>query len=251
MDRSEYLESMGITISRRALFSYTTQPQGSYGLHVIFNQFLKEKKIAQFERDKDHWYTFLADYVVFRLYIAKYVLRDYAKDYTPLLRIFKGIHQIEDDFPHFFHEEANPGRAVGDNDFIPSTLDERYNHKGMESFYELFNSISTSMEAKPLDRNRRLKGIITTGLSELAKKNHIPLYTPIFWFFNQETLRYAKFLAEFYKGLIPDEFYETMNARPYEAVQKKEDPFYADYHLPAFIAIFVAGLLLFVLLQAQ
>ncbi len=251
MDRTQYLESMGITLSRRALFSYTIQPVGSYGLHVIFNQFRKEKKIAQFERDKDHWYTFLADYIVFRLYIAKYVLKDYAKDYTPLLQIFKGIHQVEADFPHFFQDEANPGRAVGDDDFLPATLQTRYTPQGMEKFYELFDSISKQMEAKPLDRNRRLKGITTSVLSALAKKNHIPLYSPIFWFFNQETLRYAKYLADFYKGLIPDEFYETMNARPYQAVPKKEDPFYTNHHLPALIAIFVAGLLLFALLQAQ
>ena len=251
MDRSSYLESMGITISRRALFSYTTQPQGSYGLHVIFNQFLKEKKIAQFDRDKDHWCTFLADYIVFRLYIAKYILKDYAKDYTPLLKIFKGIQQVENDFPAFFKEEADPGRGVGDSAFLPSHLAADYTVSKMDQFYDMFNSISLEMENKPLDRNRQLKGIITAGLSALAKKNHIPLYSPIFWFFSQEPLSYGKYLADFYKGLIPDEFYETVRARPYEAVKKKDDPFYDNYHLPAFIAIFVAGLLLIVLLQTQ
>ena len=43
MDHSQYLTSMGITLCRRALFSYTSQPQGSYGLHVIFRKFVKEK----------------------------------------------------------------------------------------------------------------------------------------------------------------------------------------------------------------
>ena len=251
MDRSQYLESMGITISQRALFSYTTQPQGSYGLHVIFNQFLKEKKIVQFDRDKDHWCTFLADYILFRLYMAKYILKDYAKDYTPLLQIFKGIHQVENHFPKFFREEADPGRGVGDSEFLPLHLDTDYTPKAMEKYYDLFNGISTKMENKPLDRNRKLKGIITAGLSALAKKNKIPLYSPIFYFFSQETLLHSKYLSDFYKGLIPDSFYETMNARPYEAVQKEEDSFYTDYHLPAFIAIFVAGLLLIALLKAQ
>lgn len=251
MDHSQYLESMGITISQRALFSYTTQPQGSYGLHVIFNQFLKEKKIVQFDRDKDHWCTFLADYILFRLYMAKYILKDYAKDYTPLLQIFKGIHQVENHFPKFFREEADPGRGVGDSEFLPLHLDTDYAPKAMEKYYDLFNGISTKMENKPLDRNRKLKGIITAGLSALAKKNKIPLYSPIFYFFSQETLLYSQYLSDFYKGLIPDSFYETMNASPYEAVQKEEDSFYTDYHLPAFIAIFVAGLLLIALLKAQ
>lgn len=89
MDHSQYLTSMGITLCRRALFSYTSQPQGSYGLHVIFRKFVKEKKILMHDRDRDNWCAFLSDYIVFRLYIAKYILKDYAKDYTPLLHISK------------------------------------------------------------------------------------------------------------------------------------------------------------------
>ena len=249
MDHSQYLTSMGITLCRRALFSYTSQPQGSYGLHVIFRKFVKEKKILMHDRDRDHWCDFLSDYIVFRLYIAKYILKDYAKDYTPLLHMFEGIHQIEDTFPAFFREEADPGRAVGDQSFLPTDLDARYQAEEMNHFYDIFNAVSTQMEEKPLERNQRLKSIITSCLTILSEKNHVPLYTPIFYFFSQETLRYAQFLADFYKGLIPDEFYEVMHARPYQAVKKEEDPFYTSYHLPACIAIFVSLLLLFVLYE--
>ena len=204
MDHSQYLTSMGITLCRRALFSYTSQPQGSYGLHVIFRKFVKEKKILMHDRDRDNWCAFLSDYIVFRLYIAKYILKDYAKDYTPLLHIFEGIHQIEDAFPAFFREEADPGRAVGDQSFLPPDLDTRYRAEEMDHFYNIFNAVSTQMEEKPLERNQRLKSIITSCLTILSEKNHVPLYTPIFYFFSQETLRYAQFLADFCKGLIPD-----------------------------------------------
>ena len=249
MDHSQYLTSMGITLCRRALFSYTSQPQGSYGLHVIFRKFVKEKKILMHDRDRDNWCAFLSDYIVFRLYIAKYILKDYAKDYTPLLHIFEGIHQIEDAFPAFFREEADPGRAVGDQSFLPPDLDTRYRAEAMDHFYNIFNAVSTQMEEKPLERNQRLKSIITSCLTILSEKNHVPLYTPIFYFFSQETLRYAQFLADFCKGLIPDEFYEVMHAMPYQAVKKEEDPFYTSYHLPACIAIFVSLLLFFVLCE--
>ena len=67
MDHSQYLTSMGITLCRRALFSYTSQPQGSYGLHVIFRKFVKEKKILMHDRDRDNWCAFLSDYIVFRI----------------------------------------------------------------------------------------------------------------------------------------------------------------------------------------
>ena len=153
-------------------------------------------------------------YIVFRLYIAKYILKDYAKDYTPLLHIFEGIHQIEDAFPAFFREEADPGRAVGDQSFLPPDLDTRYRAEEMDHFYNIFNAVSTKMEEKPLERNQRLKSIITSCLTILSEKNHVPLYTPIFYFFSQETIRYAQFLADFCKGLIPDEFYESCTPCP-------------------------------------
>ncbi len=89
MDHSQYLTSMGITLCRRALFSYTSQPQGSYGLHVIFRKFVKEKKILMHDRDRDNWCAFLSDYIVFRLYIAKYILKDYAKGCTPAPSYFR------------------------------------------------------------------------------------------------------------------------------------------------------------------
>ncbi len=250
MNTEAYLESMGITLCRRALFSYTTEPQGSFGLHVIFRRFTKAKKITLFEGEKEAWSIFLADYIVFRLYVAKYVLKDYAKDYSPLLHIFKGIHKVEAHFPEFFQEESDPGRAVGDMSFLPEHLGELYSTERMESYYEIFNGIATKLEMKPLDQNRKLKELITAGLSELAKRNRIPLYSPVFYFFSRETALYAQYLSSFYKGLIPAEFYEGMAATPYRPVEKKEDPFYTSYHLPAFIAIFVSALLLMVLYGA-
>ena len=250
MDTEEYLKSMGITLCRRALFSYTAEPQGSYGLHVIFRRFLKENKITLFESEKENWSSFLSDYILFRLYIAKYVLRDYAKDYSPLLPIFKGIQQVEGRFADFFREESDPGRAVGDMSFLPEKLSELYSGKRMDMYYETFNNLAKKMENKPLNRNHKLKEIITAGLSELSKRNHIPLYSPVFWFFSRETALFAQYLSSFYKGLIPDEFYEVMHARPYKPVERREDPFYTGYHLPALIAIFVSVLLFLALLGA-
>ncbi len=251
MDTETYLESMGITLCRRALFSYTAEPQGSFGLHVIFRKFATKKKIPLFEAEKEKWSTFLSDYIVFRLYIAKYVLKDYAKDYTMLLHLFQGIHKVEAHFPDFFKEESDPGRAVGDMSFLPENLAELYTRERMDAYYEVFNGLAQKLETKPLEKNRRLKELITAGLSELGKRNHVPLYSPVFYFFSQETALFAQYLSSFYQGLIPGEVYEIVQpTKPYRPVEKKEDPFYTSYHLPAFIAVFVSLLLFLVLYGA-
>ncbi len=251
MDTNEYLESMGITLCRRALFSYTAEPQGSFGLHVIFRQFTAKKKINISQGERENWSAFLADYIVFRLYIAKYVLRDYAKDYSPLLFVFQGIQKVEAHFPDFFQEESDPGRAVGDVSLLPDDLPSRYGPEAMEMFQEAFTTLADKLETKTLDQNHKLKELITGGLSILAKRNRVPLYSAVFWFFSKETALYAQYLSSFYKGLIPGEFYEIMNAKPYRPVEKEEDPFYAGHHLPALIAIFVSVLLLIVLYGAE
>ena len=107
MDMTEYLENMGITICQRAFFSYMAKPQGSYGLHMIFRLFLKKKRIIMLERDRAGWCRFLADYAVLRLYIARFVLKDFARDYPPLLSIYAGFDRVEKDFPEFLKKEAD------------------------------------------------------------------------------------------------------------------------------------------------
>lgn len=69
MDRRMYYRSAGLSAARRAFYSYTAQPRGSYGLPLIFLKMLKAQMVITFEEDKERWRSFLCDYIVFRLYI--------------------------------------------------------------------------------------------------------------------------------------------------------------------------------------
>ena len=95
-----------------------------------------------------------------------------------------------------------------------------------------------------------LTSLIPQRLSYLCTRDTPPLYTPVFWFFSKETLAYAQYLSELYKGLIPESHYENLHARPYKEVEREEDTFYTDYRLPAYILFFVAGLICLVLAKA-
>lgn len=253
MDQDLYLKSMGNTASQRAFFSYMAQPQGSYSLHMIFRQFLKQKRIVMQPREQAHWKIFLADYVVFRLYIARYVLKEFAGDYTPLLHLYQGFDEVDEHFPELLIREADPGRGVGDISLLPEEPEKLYPPEKIRILQEKFTYIAEQSGLKGKGRDDILKHLVTEGLSYLAQKDKVPLYTPIFWFFAKETLYYARYLTVFYKGLIPASHYETVHARPVRPSEEEEeydeDPFYKSYRLPAMIFLFLAGLICVVLAQ--
>ena len=250
MGMVNYLENTGITLSQRAFFSYTAKPQGSYGLHMIFRQFLKKKRIVMRDSDHEGWCRFLADYALFRLYIARFLLKDYARDYPPLLSIYAGFDRVNRNFPRFLQKEADPGRGVGDISLLPDRMETFYSEEKTESLMNLFNTMEEKAEHSEANPHAVLKSLITQGLSFLSSRNKVPLYTPVFWFFSRETLDYARYLSDFYKGLIPESFYEDITVRPYEESERREDDFYTDYRLLAYIFFFVAGLICLILTLA-
>ena len=163
MDMTEYLENMGITICQRAFFSYMAKPQGSYGLHMIFRLFLKKKRIIMLERDRAGWCRFLADYAVLRLYIARFVLKDFARDYPPLLSIYAGFDRVEKDFPEFLKKEADPGRGVGDISLLPDNLPFLYSEEKIKVCHELFDHMAAKAERK-LDKPDKILTSLNTKL---------------------------------------------------------------------------------------
>ena len=95
MGRKEYLESMGVRAARRAFFSYTTEPEGSYSIHRVFIRFLEVNRMDMDQAEKPKAAAFLTDYILLRIYVAKYVLAGYAETYAPLLDLFRGFEKVE------------------------------------------------------------------------------------------------------------------------------------------------------------
>lgn len=157
---------------------------------------------------------------------------------------------MEKDFPEFLKKEADPGRGVGDISLLPDNLPFLYSEEKIKACHELFDHMAAKAERKLDNPDEILKSLITESLSYLCTRDKAPLYTPVFWFFSKETLAYAQYLSELYKGLIPESHYENLHARPYQEVEREEDTFYTDYRLPAYILFFLAGLIFLVLAKA-
>ena len=139
---------------------------------------------------------------------------------------------------------------MGDISLLPDHLETLYSPEKIEAPHDRFNRMAEKAERDTDSPDAALKSFTTEVLSYLSGKDEVPLYTPVFWFFSKETLDYAQYLADFYKGLIPESYYEGMHAKPYEEVEREEDSFYTDYRLPAYIFFFVAGLICIVLARA-
>lgn len=65
---------MGVRAARRAFFSYTTEPEGSYSIHRVFIRFLEVNRMDMDQAEKPKAAAFLTDYILLRIYVAKYVL---------------------------------------------------------------------------------------------------------------------------------------------------------------------------------
>ena len=109
MERKEYLESMGVRAARRAFFSYTTEPEGSYSIHRVFIRFLEVNRMDMGQAEEPKAAAFLTDYILLRIYVAKYVLAGYAETYAPLLDVFRGFEQVEKKFSLFMVRATAPG----------------------------------------------------------------------------------------------------------------------------------------------
>lgn len=160
MDRRMYYRSAGLSAARRAFYSYTAQPRGSYGLPLIFLKMLKAQMVITFEEDKERWRSFLCDYIVFRLYIAKYVLKSYARDYSPLTELYAGFKDAEKDWPGFIRSSSDPGWEAAGISFLPKDLSS-YTEKEMDNHHEFFDRIAKEAEAKTQDGGHALKGLVS------------------------------------------------------------------------------------------
>lgn len=104
---------MGVRAARRAFFSYTTEPEGSYSIHRVFIRFLEVNRMDMDQAEKPKAAAFLTDYILLRIYVAKYVLAGYAETYAPLLDLFRGFEKVEKKFSLFMERETAPGHGAG------------------------------------------------------------------------------------------------------------------------------------------
>lgn len=243
MERKEYMESMGVRAARRAFFSYTTEPEGSYSIHRVFIRFLEVNHIDVKQADEPKAIQFLTDYILLRIYVAKYVLAGYAKTYAPLLHLFRGFEKVEKKFSIFMERETAPGHGA-EREFLPPDLRKRYDDTGLHRTIELFDIIAKRYEERRETPERIMKCMVDECLSTIAIRNEISLSAPSFWFFTEEMNGYIRYLNRFYSGLIPPAIYERVKAPVMkEGTEDAEESSGFNYGMAAHIIFAIAAVI--------
>ena len=96
--------------------------------------------------------AFLTDYILLRIYVAKYVLAGYAETYAPLLDLFRGFEKVEKKFSLFMERETAPGHGA-ERKFLPPDLRRRYDERGMRKTIELLTVSHGGMKKGKTRRN--------------------------------------------------------------------------------------------------
>lgn len=236
---------MGVRAARRAFFFYTTEPEGSYSIHRVFIRFLEVNRMDMGQAEKPKAAAFLTDYILLRIYVAKYVLAGYAETYAPLLDLFRGFEKVEKKFSLFMERETAPGHGA-ERKFLPPDLRRRYDERGMRKTIELFDSISRRYEEREDTPERVMKCIVDECLSTIAIRNEISLSAPSFWFFTREMNGYIRYLNRFYSGLIPPAIHERIKAPMMEEETRSdadEESGGFNYERAAYIIFAIAGVI--------
>lgn len=179
---------MGVRAARRAFFSYTTEPEGSYSIHRVFIRFLEVNRMDMDQAEKPKAAAFLTDYILLRIYVAKYVLAGYAETYAPLLDLFRGFEKVEKKFSLFMERETAPGHGA-ERKFLPPDLRKRYDERGMRKTIELFDNIAGRYEEREDTPERVMKCIVDECLSTIAIRNEIIFIGAVLLVFYQRNER--------------------------------------------------------------
>ncbi len=86
---------------------------GSYSIHRVFIRFLEVNRMDMGQAEKPKAAAFLTDYILLRIYVAKYVLAGYAETYAPLLDLFRGFEKWKEILPVYgTGNSARPWRGT-------------------------------------------------------------------------------------------------------------------------------------------
>ena len=110
MGRKEYLESMGVRAARRFLFLYD-RAGGELQHPPRIYPIPRSEPYGYGQAEKPKAAAFLTDYILLRIYVAKYVLAGYAETYAPLLDLFRGFEKWKRNSPCLWNGKQRPAMA--------------------------------------------------------------------------------------------------------------------------------------------
>ena len=247
-DHAVKMKTIARYLADKAFYSYASEPGGSYAVERQAAAILKKAMDHQLREDRHLTHHFLMEYLIFRLFLARYILKDYAQKYDGLLPIFGEFFRMECNLLNMVRSHA----AAEDSLFGPLPDDwKRYTLFHIGKAYDRYEKIARKHEREEKDPRRAFLSAVRESLGAIREETDMALYPELFHFFMEESAGYADFLHKIYQQLLPEEI--IIQQQPFlrsDLTRGTSGTYATAYRDLAYLTFALAGVVVMVLIQS-
>ncbi len=200
-DHREAMRMLARTLAGKAFYSYSSAPEGSFSLENRMTALLKAGGYRALREDQAVTHRFLMEYLIFRLFLVRYILKDYARKYDGLLPVFRELLTIEGNLLNLVREHCS-GKSL----YAPLRDDWKvYMLCSMARTYDRYEKMAGKNERKEKDRTLAFLRTVRDVLGTIREETGMGLYPELFHFFMEESTGYANFLKDSFQRVLPEE----------------------------------------------
>lgn len=202
IDHREAMKTLARTVAGKAFYSYSAAPEGSFSLENRMAALLTEAGYRAFRKDRTVTHRFLMEYLIFRLFLIRYILKDYARKYDGLLPVFRELLTIEGNLLNLARDYS----GSADSFYRPLQDDWKvYMLCSIARTYDKYETIARKNEQKEKDRTLAFLCTVRDVLGTIREETGMALYPDLFHFFMEESAGYANFLKDSFHRALPEE----------------------------------------------
>lgn len=201
-DHREAMRMLARTLAEKAFYSYSSAPEGSFSLENRMAALLKADGHCALREERAVTHRFLMEYLIFRLFLIRYILKDYARKYDGLLPVFRELLTIEGNLLNLVREHCG-----GEGSFYAPLKDDWkvYMLCSMAGIYDRYEKMAGKNERKEKDYTLAFLHTVRDVLGTIREETGMGLYPDLFHFFMEESTGYANFLKDSFQRVLPEE----------------------------------------------
>lgn len=229
----------------KAFYSYTAEPEGSYSIAEETAAVLRRAMDHHLREDRAVTHRFLMEYLIFRLFLIRYILKDYAQKYDGLIPIFRELLRIEGNLLNL--AEAESGGKDGLYAPLPGDW-KIYMLSTIARTYDRYEKIARKNEQHEKDPARAFQCTVRDILGTIREKTGIGMYPDLFHLFMEESWGYAAFLHESLRRMLPEEI--TIQSQPWlqnDLPRESAGACATEYRDLAYLTFALAGIVVIIL----
>ncbi len=239
-DHREAMKMLARTVAGKAFYSYSAAPEGSFSLENRMAALLKISGYKTLQDSPAVTHRFLMEYLIFRLFLIRYILKDYARKYDGLLLVFRELLTIEGNLLNLAREHSGGEGSL----YRPLRDDWKvYMLCSMAQTYDRYEKMARKNEQKEKDGTLAFLCTVRDVLGTIREETGMGLYPELFHFFMEESTGYANFLKDSFQRVLPEEIiYQDHPFTRQDFPRESAGAFAAEYKDLAYLTFALAGI---------